>query len=567
MCAQLPVQQKQQSLDGLLEGCRFYVTERPRTDPSGFQPVHPSLEGLVVTAPSGRQYRTVESAVKDMELKESNGAVNEAIGNFYQRTLGVNVVVDVIEHDLLDKGYHRLWKDVHGDVKELYGLITKCQKNVLYGTLQFTVQVAGDCLSQVKAFGLFPAGLAFNLQVGEAEALGGYVSYLKITGQPSAVQGQTSFHHSYIVPTTLKTHDAPNVSLNGLPVWVLHVKGFRLKLEARQSNIDGLGLWVTCAPLSPMEGSEFLELACGELVDLGVYGPLRKQDCKRNHIALLKNFVHSWACQAWEFDAKPGSKLPADVFDITDDLDGGLHETARTNILVYANETDGHETPSLCAPYDPEGAVHYHLGHLHSDEGPLRIPADGKPFELKIDYGPKYEVVRVRAGYSRLRGRELELRQEQVARDDTEMIRDFEESSVTEISESIEFLDRTFKSYEPYNSKSSKPLARALIVSLVLRKRLGEICRDFEDLDGAASICDNGYSSMGEDDTVNRLNKLISDLCRLFPLGSKQLLGCMLSDNLYREVLVDSLGLESASSLDDMESGELQIRISEPLQY
>ena len=74
-----------------------------------------------------------------------------------------------------------------------------------------------------------------------------------------------------------------------------------------------------------------------------------------------------------------------DIFDITDDFSGDLHETAQRNILVYANETDGKkEVPSILAAHDPAGSVHYLMGHQEAGQGPLRIPIDSDPIELKV---------------------------------------------------------------------------------------------------------------------------------------------------------------------------------------
>ena len=78
-----------------------------------------------------------------------------------------------------------------------------------------------------------------------------------------------------------------------------------------------------------------------------------------------------------------------------------------------------------------------------------------------------------------------------------------------------------------------KTVERALIASLVLHQRLQEICSDFEDYDGEASICDNGCSSMERDGT---------------------------------EVLVGSLCLETPNSMDQMKGSELQQLIEELVQ-
>lgn len=50
----------------------------------------------------------------------------------------------------------------------------------------------------------------------------------------------------------------------------------------------------------------------------------------------------------------------SDIFDLTDDFTGDLHELAKKNILVYANKADGKERATWFAEHhDPEGSVHY----------------------------------------------------------------------------------------------------------------------------------------------------------------------------------------------------------------
>lgn len=58
---------------------------------------------------------------------------------------------------------------------------------------------------------------------------------------------------------------------------------------------------------------------------------------------------------------------------------------AMKNSIIYAKETDGHALPNILASHDPEGFIHYYLG---SDDSDIRIKADGKRFELMIDYVP-----------------------------------------------------------------------------------------------------------------------------------------------------------------------------------
>jgi hypothetical protein len=150
------------------------------------------------------------------------------------------------------------------------------------------------------------------------------------------------------------------------PSIVMITRGFRLEFIAKTSSIPnaGLGLWVRCTVASKLvtNGAPCLELDPGEGVDLGCYAPMDNRDRKSEHVNLVKTFVHNWECESWLFEM--GSHCNhGDIFDITDDLTGDLHEVSRKNILVYANETDGKETATLYSEHDPEGSVHYYVGH------------------------------------------------------------------------------------------------------------------------------------------------------------------------------------------------------------
>ena len=83
--------------------------------------------------------------------------------------------------------------------------------------------------------------------------------------------------------------------------------------------------------------------------------------------------------------------------------------------------------------------------------------------------------------------------------------------------------------------------------------------------DDSVSICDKGYTSMTTDAISRRLGQLISHLCSLFPEGYKQILACFRSEDLYRTVVVESLGLKSTDDLDYIDGEGLQQIIEKAL--
>jgi hypothetical protein len=115
-------------------------------------------------------------------------------------------------------------------------------------------------------------------------------------------------------------------------------------------------------------------------------------------VFLLKNFIHNWEPEGWCFDQATRHEVKGShVFDVTDNWTGDLHSLASQNVMVYVNETDGktNSVPTVYAAHDPAGAVHYLMGHGEKKHGPFRIPLNGEEIELKIDYGEKYEKVRL----------------------------------------------------------------------------------------------------------------------------------------------------------------------------
>lgn len=55
------------------------------------------------------------------------------------------------------------------------------------------------------------------------------------------------------------------------------------------------------------------------------------------------------------------------------------------NIIVYANETDGKtEIQNIYVEYDPDGSVHYLLGHHNPEDGAFRLVVNGPPIECKV---------------------------------------------------------------------------------------------------------------------------------------------------------------------------------------
>eukprot|EP00977_Amphora_coffeiformis_P016819 scaffold5323_cov173-Amphora_coffeaeformis.AAC.5 len=198
----------------------------------------------------------------------------------------------------------------------------------------------------------------------------------------------------WIVPDSIQ--DKPKFP----PSRIIEVMGMSIEVEARDSSIDGAGLGVFMR-VNPIDTDETcFTLEAHHVIDLGMYGPFRKEDLKHDAALLVKDFIFDGKTQQWVFDTVGSENLHdkrSHGFDITDDCTGELHDQARRNVLVYINETDGVEEPTISASRDPFHFVHYLLSHDND-----LVLEFNQWIELKIDYGDTYEVNRVAKGYSRL---------------------------------------------------------------------------------------------------------------------------------------------------------------------
>jgi hypothetical protein len=200
----------------------------------------------------------------------------------------------------------------------------------------------------------------------------------------------------WIVPDSVK--DDLN---NNQPCRVLAVMDVSIELQARDSEIPNAG-WGVFMRVKPKGNTkdELFVLEPNHMIDLGIYSPYRVQDNRHETVLVVKDFIFDGKTEQWVFDSFEGEESSCNHhygFDITNDTNGELHEQAKRNVLVYVNETDGIEHPTVKAYRDPFHFVHYLLSHQDG----LEIKYDTW-MELKIDYGERYERTRVAKGYSRL---------------------------------------------------------------------------------------------------------------------------------------------------------------------
>jgi hypothetical protein len=495
MCGEFSEFQKAQPAKGLPKGWKFFSCD-PSAQAGSSSPDQTGLAGLVLVSPGGRRYARVESAL----------ASNEALdAQTFCKHVGWLGIVEVQDHALLGKGFRQDWVDVKGNRKVVYGRITGVHKKCFEkGILKFTITFNEKSRALANA-GFSDSGVSVPIIPTTLSDTMAYGACLAL--DPNCIRHDAiPFHWSWLVPEARHEDFVLDHEERWTPRLTLHFRGFHIELTAKQSTIPnaGKGVFVSCTSL--LGDSKILQLNAGELLDFGVYAPFRREDNKALYISLLKNFVHGGSCEEWHFDNAKGDQH---VLDITDDATGKLHELAARHIPAYVNETDGHTTPTVFAAHDPEGAVHYLLGHHLENDGPFTIPADGTETEIFIDYGESYENVRVRKNYSReppaeatRRLRHLE-EQEQI-----EYLDEFQTYTATEITECVDFLiQRIFCTEEGFPVGS---VARGMLAATVCRKVCERYLDEFSsDELNDADACLNGFTPMRMQKNIKKCQKLI----------------------------------------------------------
>ncbi len=307
------------------------------------------------------------------------------------------------------------------------------------------------------------------------------------------------FHRQYTLPTLHSPTQHKSTELI--------VKGHRLRLKVKESRIPngGLGLFASAAPIAALDScqrsrNKALILEEGELIDLGVYAPLRAKDLQSEHVHIVKNFIHNWKSE-------------------------------------NVNETNGTEVPTVFAREDPEGAVHYYLGHSTSGNGRLLIPNDGNELELKVDYGRKYESVRVRIGYSRLSGKQLQIEKEKASTYEKDMLNELNTITTEEVFDAQLFLEKLNSTWsEAATDIDSGANGRALLVTLVLLRRALVIINEERN--------DNIHL-----DLVQSLRDLALQFFDRFDFATNRSL--ILDNEMYSEILSTTLKLRVIKTIGD----------------
>ncbi|KAI2500919.1 hypothetical protein MHU86_13526 [Fragilaria crotonensis] len=424
--------------------CGFINKDLKKQPAPGFPPGWMFATGtghiLTIIAPCGDEFHSFEQALNRCrgEIQDAKAAQVE-----FETHVGGSLLWNDDGHFLVGKEYYHEWTDADGRKKVIYGSITGCErdkldKDYLWFTVTYNDESFDDIVKSKPSYELdFKPIKRMSLEW----ALGGYLAYASKHGssllKDSAVSSSV---RRWLTPDMRIEDVVPGPGGKEMPRLTLVWNGFRLVFSVRQSTIlnAGLGVFVQCTSLVPLRTS--LKLRKGEMLDLGVYAPLRKEDLKEECVFLVKNFIMGLKCEEWTFDA--GQTPASHQLDITDDWTGELHEIAARRILPYMNECKVKDNPSVYAAHDPEGVLHYMLDARVSD---LTLPADGSMVELFINYGPKYERIRIRRNYSFLPAAEQLSHAKSVHQENAEYLEEISGYQGPEVTCCVEFVSKIVK--------------------------------------------------------------------------------------------------------------------------
>jgi hypothetical protein len=387
------------------------------------------------------------------------------------------------------------WIDLEGRNKILYGVVSDCMKDEQTGeAVKFKVMYSSEFRKDVNLINNGSASVipAESQMLTAPLVRGGCIRYDRQTSPERQDDSQILGHHWNWISPDMRYEDFVEESGSVCqPRLTIAVRGYRLELTVRESSIAGAGngVYVSCTPVCGGEtgsNTQPLVLKAGQLVDLGVYGPFRLEDKKKEAVFFAKNYIHAHKCEEWAFEFGDSQFQ----VDITDDVTGDIHEEAKNRIFAYVNESNVDGSECIHAEHDAEGSVHYLLGHSDPSQGDFVLPSNGSPVEVFVHYLDGYEKVRVRKGYSFLPdGEEKDGILEEIANEDIDEVNVMNDFGAADAKAVVDFMLRLFT--KDGAKVSTSIVHRALVVAVVLQYRVQQL------------LFERNKKSTGEDASVN----------------------------------------------------------------
>jgi hypothetical protein len=431
------------------------------------------LRGLRLVSPGQATHQSINAA----KTRCRNQLQHVNWQPFYNY-VGVTVLEELSEDPLLGKRFIAEWITSNGNRNTIVGAITNVQfdQTCAIPEKEYKVRLIPECEIIVKHDLAWTGCLAHEAMMSPNNR---------------GLAREAPFHFTWVVPRTYNRRMvAPRNGTQELPHVTIQHKIFELEFSVKPSNIPnaGFGVFLSCKSWGVSgDVPACFELPAGQLLDFGIYAPIRPEDKRDNYEFILKNFAHKFRCEDYSFKTIDEGESDT-IFDITDDITGELHHDARMQVPPFVNEINSSSgIAQVHAKYDCEGALHYLLGHVGQDQGPFRLEV-GKEIEILVDYGDSYENARIRQGYPRQKLDALDARQ-RLKQDELEYL----EEVNTYTADEVKSMKRFFLGVLESKKNLEREVAgRMIFVLLLLMKRNKTILREFEGVDEDESVCDNG---------------------------------------------------------------------------
>jgi hypothetical protein len=475
MCLTIPDEKKAQLIPAYSPHARFVLTEphllKSISPYLSKAPIHPQLAGLYIIS-KGRVFRGIETHLK-MLTKHDPDNRDSIVAEVYKDLFDIDLDDEVVDHVLLGKAYMREWFDyslakrsLDGTVTAAYKQYSTTGKNVFHYKLDYNERSLSHVNRGLAFVKMVIPGTASKMKEDDVYSGCVYADQFGIGPSTGLVNGSAN-PYRWIPPDSIidgLQGDPP------LPCRVVKCMDHIFEINVRTSEIAGLGAFLTVRPvhqLQPKNGSMFC-LEAGSLIDLGVYAPLRAGDLIPDEVAITKNFVTGGKVEVYSFECRV---VHGHALDITEARTGELHEEARRSVLTFVNEISDpeREAPTIHIEADPSGSIHYLLGSFKSE---IQIPL-GEEIELKVDYGVKYENIRVRHGYPRVKGPALQQKKKEVAEEAVTSLTDILMWEDEEVGRCIDFFVSNWEDCP--GSALATPaecLERLLLVMVLLHARM-----------------------------------------------------------------------------------------------
>jgi hypothetical protein len=172
-----------------------------------------------------------------------------------------------------------------------------------------------------------------------------------------------------------------------------------------------------------------------------------------------------------------------------------------------------------------------------------------------------YSQVRVRKDYSRRTKAEAATIKRKIEDDDSDVVKELKMYTAKEVDNCIGFLERIFTPERVIADSDTDKVARSIVAAVLLLSRVEAILKEFEGVDlDTISFCDNGFTSLEDNQTLERARKLVSRLCDLWE--NENLMAVLVSKELYCIVLVPALNCASPQELTSLSPLEFRTRIN-----